>query len=105
MIVHDLNLIGVSLVPNEAETPLVVDPYAVLPFSITVQRFQSVSRRCRHVSQFCGTIQLPKLPPGDMLDRLKAAARLPMMKSPSFRATERPDHHRMLLRMAFNVKR
>jgi hypothetical protein len=35
---------------------------------------------------------LPKLSPGDALDRLKAAARLPTVKSPGFGAAERLDH-------------
>jgi hypothetical protein len=92
VIVYDLYLVGIPFTPNEAETPLVVDPHTVLPFSVTVKCFQPVSRRRRHISQFCGAIQLPKLPTGNILDHLKAAARLPMVKSPSIGTAERPDH-------------
>jgi hypothetical protein len=93
MIVHNLNFVRVPLVPNKTETPLVVDSHTVLSLSVAAQRFQSIPWRRRHVSQFCGTVQLPKLPARDMLDGLKAAAWLPMVKSPSFRAAERPNHN------------
>jgi hypothetical protein len=53
--------------------------------------------------QFGGAVQLPKLSARDALDCLKAPARLPMVKSLSFRATERLGH--TLFWPAFNVKR
>jgi hypothetical protein len=34
VIVHDLNLVGISIAPAEAETKLVVDAYAVLSFPV-----------------------------------------------------------------------
>jgi hypothetical protein len=92
VIIHDLNLVGVSFAPNETQTPLIVDPHTVLPFSITVQRFEPISGWRCHIPQFRGAIQLPKLSSRDMLDRPKAAAWLPMVKSPGFRTTERLDH-------------
>jgi hypothetical protein len=40
VVVHDLNLCGANFSPDEADAPLVIDPYAVLTLSIIFQRFQ-----------------------------------------------------------------
>jgi hypothetical protein len=45
VIVHDLNVVRIAGVPAEANLPLVVDPDAVLPLSITPQPFESITRR------------------------------------------------------------
>jgi len=105
VIVYDLDLVRVPIAPNETETPLIVDPHAILSLSVAVQRFQAISRGRGQVSQFGGAVQLPKLSARDALDCLKAPARLPMVKSPSLRAAERLDHHLILFWPAVNVKR
>jgi len=92
VIVHDLNFVSISLAPNETKAPLVVNSNTVLPLPLAAQGFQTVSRRRRQIAQFRGAVQLPKLAPRDALDSLKAAARLPTVKSPGFRAAERLDH-------------
>jgi hypothetical protein len=43
MIVHDLNLEGVSRVPDKTNSPLVVNPDRVLPGPFTLQLLQSVA--------------------------------------------------------------
>jgi len=50
VMIDDLNLVGVSVSPNETETPLVVDPYAMLPPSLSVQGFQTIPRRRGQIS-------------------------------------------------------
>src|ERR1019366_4946360 len=92
VIVHDLNFVSIALAPNEAQTPLVVNANAVLSLSAAMQSFQAISGGRCPIAQFGGAIQLPKLAPRDVLDRLKAAARLPAGKSLGFRAAERLDH-------------
>ena len=42
MIINDLNIICVSAFPLEAYVPLISAPYAVLPLSISLSRFESV---------------------------------------------------------------
>ena len=39
MIVSDFNIIGIIAIPNEANAPLVIYLYAVLPFTITIKLF------------------------------------------------------------------
>jgi hypothetical protein len=92
MIIHDLNVIRVCFSPNKAETPLIVDPDAVLSSSIAVQQFQPISRRSSQVPQLHGAIQLPELSTGNLLDSAKAANRLPTVKTFGLRTAERPDH-------------
>jgi len=104
MIVHDLNFVSVTLPPHEAETPLVVNADAILPLPVAMQRFQAIARRSCQVAQFGGTVQLPELSSGDAFDSLKAAARLPTVKSPGLGAAERLDHDLIVFRLAFNVK-
>jgi hypothetical protein len=93
VIVDDLNVAGVPLAPDEAETPPIVDPDAVLSLSVAVQRFQTISRRRHQVSQFRRAVQLPEFPTRDMLDSLKTSTWKPMVKSPGFGRAERLNHN------------
>jgi hypothetical protein len=45
MAVDNLDVIRITLIPNKAHSPLIVDSNAVLPLSIPTQGFQAVSRR------------------------------------------------------------
>jgi hypothetical protein len=92
VIVHDLNFVSIALAPNEAKTPLVVNPNAILSLSVAMQSFQAISGRRCQIAQFRGAVQLPELASRDALDSLKAAARLSTMKSLGFRTAERLDH-------------
>jgi hypothetical protein len=91
VIVHDLDFVSIALAPNEAQTPLAVNANAVLSLSAAMQSFQAISGGRCPIAQFRGAVQLPELAPRDVLDRLKAAARLPAVKSLGFRAAERLD--------------
>jgi hypothetical protein len=92
VIVGYLNVVSISASPEEANPPLIVNPYAVLPFSVAVQRFQSVSWWGRQISQFSGAVHLPKLPTSNLLNALKTPASLALVQSLSFSTTERLDH-------------
>jgi len=37
MVIDNFNLVSVAIAPNEAQTPLAIDPNAVLSFSVPVQ--------------------------------------------------------------------
>lgn len=58
MIIHDRNVAGVPVAPNKADTPLIVDPNAVLSLTVSVERFQPIARRRCQVPQISGNIQL-----------------------------------------------
>jgi len=104
VVVHYLDVVGIPFTPHKTKTPLVVDPDTVLPLTLAAQGFQTVPRwRCQ-IAQLRSAVQLAKLSAGDPFHGSKASTRLPAMKSPGFRATERPDHLSILFRIAFNVK-
>ncbi len=44
MVVDDLDLVGVTFEPNEANPPLVVDPNGILTRTVTLQLFQPIPR-------------------------------------------------------------
>ena len=105
MVVHDLDVVCISVTPDKTKTPLVVDPDTVLPLPLAPQGFETVPRQCRQIAQLRGAVELAKLSAGDPFHGSKAATRLPVVKSPGFRATERPNHLSIVFRVAFNVKR
>lgn len=96
MVVHDLNVVGIPVAPNKADTPLIVDPNAVLSLSVSVERFQPIARRRCQVPQISGNIQLAQLPLSYPLESLKPFYMLPGMKPFRLPRPERLDHQLIL---------
>jgi hypothetical protein len=92
VIIDDLNIVRIAFSPNETETPLVIDPNAILARSVAMQRFQAISWWRPQISQFSGGVQLPYLPARNSLDCLEASTKLPAIKSLSFLGAKRLDH-------------
>jgi hypothetical protein len=44
VVVSYFNICGITVIPNEADSPLIVDPDTVLPFSIAFQHLQPIRR-------------------------------------------------------------
>jgi hypothetical protein len=42
MVVHDFNVLGIAIHPNEADSPLIVDSNTMLSASLTPQRFERI---------------------------------------------------------------
>jgi hypothetical protein len=57
MIVYDFNIVCVSLAPPEADTPLVIDPNAVLSLPVSSKFLKAISRRDKKVIQLLRRIQ------------------------------------------------
>jgi len=54
VIVHDLHVIGIAIFPCEAHSELIIDPNAVLSFTIAFERFQPIGwRYAQIVQRFC----------------------------------------------------
>jgi hypothetical protein len=51
MVIHDFDIKHLSIFPNKAHAPLVVDAYAPLPLAIGFQRFQPIPRRNTQIVQ------------------------------------------------------
>ena len=65
MIVHDLDLVGVTIVPDEAHAPLIIDPDTVLPPSVAPERLETIAGRCPQIVQRPRVVQLQELPIAD----------------------------------------
>ena len=61
MIVHDLDLVGVAVLPDEADPPLIIDADAVLAAASTLERLEPVARRDAQVLERGGSIERREL--------------------------------------------
>jgi len=57
MVIHNLNFVGVRLLPGEAEPELIVDTDRVLASAVTFQRFERIAGQTK-ISQSPGLVQL-----------------------------------------------
>jgi hypothetical protein len=64
VVVDDFDAIRVTLLPFEADSPLIIDPNAILSLAITVQPLQLVSWRAAQVIKRFRCIQQQKFSQG-----------------------------------------
>lgn len=57
MIIHNLNFVRAIVTPHETDTPLLIDPDAVLPCAVSMQRFQAITGQARQVYETRGTLE------------------------------------------------
>ena len=62
MIIHDLDIVRITLSPDKADPPLTIDTNTVLPLPITLQCFQQISRRNPQITERWGAVENQKLP-------------------------------------------
>ena len=80
VVISDLDLVRVPVAPDKTNTSSVVDPNAVLSFAVTLQCFQTVTRRSCQVPQLRRRIKLSKLAKRHTLNIFEAFDRLAFMK-------------------------
>ncbi len=68
MIVRYLDTFGITVVPDEAHSPLIIDPDTVLAPAIAFQCFETVGRRYPQIIQSSGIAEHTQLASGDFLD-------------------------------------
>jgi len=61
VIVDDLDVVGVPVLPAEADPPLIVDANAVLTGAVTLELLQSVARRDAEIVELLGRVYGDKL--------------------------------------------
>lgn len=88
VVVHDLNVVSIPIMPRKAETPTVIDPYAVLALAIALKRLQSISPDCAKVRQTHRRVQPSKPRAGLIFDDSEPPARITLMKCPGFFAAD-----------------
>jgi hypothetical protein len=92
MVVGDFDFMGISIPPNETDSPLVVDANAVLAGAAASQGFEPISGQGCEVLQRAGGVQHAKFPQGAALDGLPSPARFPPVQALGIRIAKRQDH-------------
>lgn len=90
--VHYLKLVSPVVVPDKTNTPWVIDPHAVLSFSIILQGLQGVAGRDSQTDQFRDSTSLQELSPCHPFDVSEAGHGLTFEQSLGIAADERMDH-------------
>src|SRR2546423_14021651 len=57
VIVHNFDLMGICARPAKYDSPLLIDPDAVSSFELTLQGFQPIAGRYRHLPDFRRGVQ------------------------------------------------
>lgn len=68
MVIDDLDLVSISVFPDEAEAPLIVDSDAVLAPAGTPEAFQPIAGRHGQIVELSSPVQKQELTPGDALE-------------------------------------
>ena len=106
MIVNDFNVRWTFYRPNKAHAPLIVDADAVLPFAISLQRFELISRRNTQIFQDRRPVKLFQFAKGDPLYVYPSTNTLTKEKCVRFLRLKTLDRHVYIItRCVTNVKR
>jgi hypothetical protein len=102
MIIHNFHIMGVTLMPAETNTPLVVDTDAVLTPPVTFQTLQPIPRWRQQVAQILGFRQVTQFTPGGSLNvRRQPPGHLPKKDLLGLGASE-TQYHRLILTVIVN---
>src|SRR5579872_2429172 len=69
MVVDDFDVMRLAISPNEANSPLVVDPNTMLPGAVALEGLQAVAGRNSKIVQSPSRMEVHQFPPRDPLDR------------------------------------
>jgi len=95
VVVHNLHVVGVPVVPPEADTPLIVNPDAVLPGPIPLQRFQPIPADLCQIIQAGRCMETGKPRASSRFDASKAPAAEALMERLGFSTSKRKNHLRL----------
>jgi hypothetical protein len=103
MVVHNFNAVSVSVAPHKADTPLVVDTYAVLPVPVTAERLQPIRGRGFQIFEFGSGLNHSQFSARHSLDIAEPSAVMAQADLFGFLAAKRL-YHRLLYRASCNVE-
>ena len=92
MVINDLDVFGTRSGPSEAESPLVIDPDAVLALSVAAKCFEPVSGRHPQVLEAGGDFELPQLAASDRRNAFEPPDPFAASQRSGVGTPERPDH-------------
>jgi hypothetical protein len=68
MVVNDFDIVRLSILPSETDSPLVIDADAVLAGAVADQRFETIPQRDSQILKFLRRMQVHQLAPGCPFD-------------------------------------
>ncbi len=83
MIVDDFDVVRIAISPPKANSPLVVDPDAVLALSVAAEFLQSIARRNSQITKRSGRLEDEELPQRGSLQLYREASQ-PLATQHSF---------------------
>ena len=97
MVIHDFDIVGITVPPLEADSIAVIDADALLPFPVGFEWFQMKARQPEVAQRGCG-IQQPQPYQSRSLYDLVLEAGLPLHQAPRLRIPVRANHTLTILR-------
>jgi hypothetical protein len=82
VIVRHFNIVGVAILPAEADAPLIVDTNAVLTDAIARQSFQPIGGRNPQIVQALSSVELDQFAPRDTVQVGRKVAQELALKEP-----------------------
>jgi hypothetical protein len=67
MVINNFDVVGISLLPGEANPPLFINPDTMLPLAVAFQGLKPVAWRDLQVLERFGAMEIQELPPRDSL--------------------------------------
>jgi hypothetical protein len=92
MVINDLHTLSAMTGPAEADPPLIIDPDAVLSFSVATQSLQPIAGRNPQVIEAGGDLELAQLAASHDRDTLKAPDALSAREGFGVGTPKRTDH-------------
>lgn len=71
VVINDFDLVGITVPPDEANPPFVINANAMLPVAVAFQRFQPISRRHLEIRQRFRAMKIDQLPSRNSLNASK----------------------------------
>jgi hypothetical protein len=96
MIIDDFDIFSAGIGPSETHPELIIDPDAVLSFSIAFKSFQTISGRNAKVIQPTRNLQLAKLAAGHCSKLSETLYRIAFGKGLRF-GTSKGSYHRTIV--------
>ena len=88
MIVHYFDIVCVVFSPDETDPPLVIDPNAVLAFTVPSERLETISRRNSKIRKLFRCVEVKQFSSCYTFKDLKPEHGLVFKQSPSFVTAE-----------------
>ena len=75
MVVDNLDVVGITISPGETDSPVLIDPNAVLSHSIPCQLFQAIGRGYLQIVEGTSVVEHAQFTQGSLLDFGRQPAR------------------------------